>query len=71
MIKSETECTNCGWRGTDDQKIERMDTLFTGAMVSTCPMCGCIEFYMQPTPQKHEMITAADIVGFKYAYQLN
>ena len=39
------ECTNCGWQGSNDQKIDIMQP--DGMGLLTCPKCGCGEFFLE------------------------
>ena len=44
-MKNVNECTECGWQGTDEQKVDIMQP--DGMGLLTCPSCGCGEFYVE------------------------
>lgn len=46
-MKNVNECTECGWQGTDEQKVDIMQP--DGMGLLTCPSCGCGEFYVEPS----------------------
>lgn len=45
-MKNVNECTECGWQGTDEQKVDIMQP--DGMGLLTCPSCGGGEFYVEP-----------------------
>lgn len=44
-MKNVNECTECGWQGTDEQKVDIMQP--DGMGLLTCPSCGCGHFYVE------------------------
>lgn len=40
------ECTECGWQGIDEERIEREDCNDTGFNVLACPNCDNTSFYL-------------------------
>jgi predicted nucleic-acid-binding Zn-ribbon protein len=46
-MKKVNECTQCGWQGNDEQKVDIMQPDDMGLL--TCPKCGCGEFYVEPS----------------------
>jgi len=44
------ECIQCGWQGTDEQKIDVPQS--DGMGLLTCPKCGHGEFYLEPSTKE-------------------
>lgn len=49
-MKEVNECTQCGWQGNDEEKVDIMQP--DGMGLLTCPECGCGEFYVEPSVKK-------------------
>lgn len=48
------ECTECGWIGSDKEKVSVPDKVYEDMWCLTCPSCGCNEFYVTPTNKLKE-----------------
>jgi len=48
-MSKQSECTQCGWCGTDEQKIDIPQS--DGMGLLTCPKCKNGEFYVIPTAE--------------------